>query len=157
MSERDSRLVPVSASLGSPGRDDSFSERDPVSPLPLGGGLSSNLPLSPRVLLLDGVVLSSPRVLGEAVGRVLPAVERGVAAGVPRGVVEACAPGEAVAPDEAGPAGVALASALAAPVVVPAPVVVVAPVVAVAPVVVVEPVVVLPETSTPTAAPGLTP
>jgi hypothetical protein len=138
----------VSFSAGCSGR--SFSERDPLSPRALGDEASFDVPVPPRVLLPGGVPVSRPRALGDAVGRVLLAVERGVAAGVPRGMAEAC-----------GPAGVALAPALptpaAEPVVVAAPVVVLAPVVALAPLVVVAPVVVLPETPTPTAAPPLTP
>ena len=107
--------------------------------------------VAPRVLLLGGVPVSRPRVLGDAAGCVLLlGVERGVAAGVPRGIGEASAPREAVAPGEAVPPGVTLAPALAAPPLA-------APVVVVPAVVVFTPVVVLPETPAPTAAPELTP
>ena len=106
--------------------------------------------VAPRVLLLGGVPASRPRVIGDAVGCVLLGVERGVAAGVPRGAGEASAPREAVALGEAVPPGVTLAPALAAPPLA-------APVVVFPAVVVFAPVVVLPETPTPTAAPELTP
>jgi hypothetical protein len=150
---------PVSRSPGLAASDGarSMSDRDPVSPRPLGGVVSSLL-FVPRVPSAGERSVVPPRVLG--VSRALP---DGVACGLRPAV--ACGFGDL--PGEAVPIGdlVAAGGGVPAGVGAPAPGLVVAPALAPAPVaapvvVVAAPVVVVevpPETPTPTAAPGLTP
>jgi len=133
------------------------SDGAPVSLWPVGGVISSRVPLVPRFSSVGEVPVAPPRVLGETVSCGLPpraacGVVPAVACGLGDLAGEAdvagrgdLAPGDdEVAAGELAPAGEADVPAVVAPV-VELPVVVV-------PVVVVEP-----ETPTPTAAPGLTP